>query len=73
MHTQTAESAEVKFVQGRKLYQLTNGLYQDDTGKRFDISGDKLFEERRPGCWYWLRIAPAIPDLPDFKFPHEEF
>jgi hypothetical protein len=40
------------------LHERSDGLYQDDFGKKFDYRGGKLFEEREPGKWYWLRQVP---------------
>lgn len=59
-------TGDVKLIQGRKLYELEGGFYEDDTGKKFSYEYGKLYEERRPGVWYWLREkARPQPDFAD--------
>lgn len=49
-------TGETKLILGRKLYQRSDGWWQDDTGTVFDVSGSgKLYEQRRPGVWFWIR------------------
>jgi hypothetical protein len=52
-------------VFGRKLYERTDGFYQDDTGLKYDYRGGKLYVERfaygpkYPAVWSWIRPAPV--------------
>jgi len=50
-----ARTGRARTVLGHKLYEYENNYWQDDSGKTFHIVGEKLYEEREPGKWYWLR------------------
>lgn len=42
-------------IQNIHLHERSDGLWEDASGKLFDLCGDKLYEQRAPGKWYWLR------------------
>ncbi len=50
------------YVCGYRLYLRPDGLYQDIRGIKFDYTGGRLFQERFPGVWYWLREEPRFED-----------
>lgn len=52
-------TGRTEFILGRKLYEREDTFWQDDTGKRYDIRGEKLYREDAPGKWTWLRPAPT--------------
>lgn len=58
-------TGRTEFMLGRKLYERSDGLYQDDRGRLFDIRYGKLYE-RRSGygknewpTWHAIRPRPA--------------
>lgn len=42
-------------VYGRKLYEREDGWYQDERGVVFEWAYGKLYEQREPGKWFWIR------------------
>jgi hypothetical protein len=61
-----------QLVLGRKLYQQTDGFWLDDYGRVYDWAPDgKLYEQRRPGVWYYLRPQYETVTHPDA--PREDF
>jgi len=52
------------FVMGHRLFLRRDGLYEDLRGVKFDYTNGRLFQERAPGVWYWLREAPRFESEP---------
>lgn len=50
-------------VCGHKLFLRPDGLYEDIRGVKFDYVNGRLFQERAPGIWYWLRQQPEAQPL----------
>ena len=62
------------FVQNHRLYYRTqDGFYEDDTGKIYQYSNGKLYEQRKPGIWYWIRdtfkqVKEVVSNRGGFEF-----
>ena len=44
-----------EIIMGRKLRQRADGWWVDDYGTVYDWHAGKLYEQRRPGVWFWIR------------------
>lgn len=42
-------------VLGRRLTQRADGFWIDDSGTIFDWRYGKLYEQRAPGVWFWIK------------------
>lgn len=55
--------SDAVIIQGHKLFPQANGLYRNEFGKSFAYDGrsGRLYEERSPGKWFWLRGRTESP------------